>query len=59
MSRRDHGATITLSELHELRAALDAIPGRSADELADELENLTVYGQSTDTLDSFHRELGL
>lgn len=59
MSRRDHGSTITLSELNELRAVLDAIPGRSGDELSDELDNLTVYGQGTDTLTSFRTELGI
>jgi len=51
--------TITLPDLHELRAELDSLPGRSADEVSDELDNLTRFGQGTDTAASFRRELGL
>lgn len=51
--------TITLPQLLELRAELDATPGRSARELDDELENLTEGDGGTDTSASFRHELGL
>lgn len=49
---------ITLPELLVLRAEL-AERGMNPAELDDELENLTVFGEATDTLASFRHELGL